>query len=401
MIASEFLLNRPDWKGTSVKLRYTWQTSIKRGIQGNERRTKLKPYPKRSIAWQSQTNTNYERNLLLRKLFFNFENVFGIPIWTYQTYLNQAASIDDLIIYCNTDYCNFAVNQIILITSDFITYDYGVISSFDSTSITLSAGLVNDFVLGAKVYPVLQGRVSNTGNVAIDHYTGKISSIDFDFTEAYEDDQIFQVGSNSYSTYNGYYVFNEEPNWVSSQRVGLSKPFEVLSNIGIENSYCYQLESDFFMNYNYSFYTAEACNRVENFFNNMAGKYGSFWIPTWTNDFIITEAVANTDTVIKIENINYLSNWFTNDLIGRIIYIKSKSSEVYKKIIAAPNADEITIDSAIGIDISEEELRSIVSCFLLPVRFDMDEIEITYITDGYAEIEFKFFSLNDSDMIPA
>lgn len=399
MILNQFLLNSPNWN-SSVRLRYTWQTAIKRGIQGNERRTKLKSWPRRSIAWSHQISTNYQRNLFLRKAFFNLQNVFGIPLWPYQTYLTQAASIDDTVIYCSTDYCNFANNQIVLITADFIDYDYGIISSFDSTSITLSAGLTNDFVLGAKVFPVLQARASDTTSFSTDHITGKISTIDFDFSEAYEDSQIFTPGSNSYSTYNSYYIFNNEPNWIKTQEITLRKPFEVLSNIGIDNSYCYQSETDFSMALRYSLYTAESINKFENFFNNMAGRYGNFWTPTWSNDFVITSAIANTDTSLTIENINYQQNWLTNDLIGRIIFIKYGSSEVARKITSAPSATSINLDSAIGIDVSEDGLRSIVSCFLLPVRFDIDELEIEYITDSKAEVEVRLLSLNDSDMIP-
>lgn len=399
MILNEFLLNNPDWN-SQVNLRYAWQTSIKRGIQGNEKRSKLKSWPRRSISWQSQISTNFQRNLFLRKIFFNFQNIFGVPLWPYETYLTQAASIGNTTIYCNTVNLNFADDQIILITSDFINYDYGIIASFNDTSITLTEGLVENFILGAKVYPVLQCRNSNTSNINIDQITGKIAYTDVDFSEAYEEDQVYQPGSNGYPAYNGFYVFNTEPNWSSIQNINLTKPFEVLHNIGIDTSYSYQLETDFSLTYKYSFYSLENCRKIENFFNDMAGKYGNFWLPTWGNDFVITDEVINSDTILKIENINYLDNWLTNDLVGRIIFIKSDTSEVYRKIIAAPNEDEITLDSAVGIDISEQELKSIVSCFLLPVRFDIDELELNFTTNEILDVELKFYSQNNSDMIP-
>lgn len=399
MILNQFLLNKPNWN-SSVKIKYSWQTSIKRGIEGNEQRSKLKSWPRRNIAWQSQISTNYQRNLLTRKLFFDFQNIFGIPLWPYVTQLTSAASIDDTTIYCDTTYKNFADNQIVLITADFINYDYGSISSFNDTSITLTSGLTRDFILGASVYPVLQGRISNNRFQAVSQLTSRISNVDFDFSETYEESQVFVPGSLDHDTYNGYYVLNNEPNWASNVELGINKPFEVLHNIGIDTSYCYQLESDFSLKAKYTFYTASAINQFENFFNTMRGKYDSFWVPTWGNDFVITSAITSTDTTLSIENINYYSNWLNNDLIGRIIFIKYKSTEVFKKIISAPSAYSIQLDSAIGIDVTVNELGNLVSCFLLPVRFDQDELEMEYINNEIAEAQVKFYSVNDSDMIP-
>jgi len=399
MILSQFILNPPNWN-SSVKIKYIWQTAIKRGIQGNEQRSKLKSWPRRNITWQAQINTNYQRNLIIRKLFFDFQNIFGVPLWPYARQLTSAASIDDTIIYLDTTNNTFADNQIILITSNHVDYDYGIISSFDDTSITLTSGLTRDFVLGASVYPVLQGRISNNRFQALSQITGKISDVNLDFSESYELSQIFVPGSNDYSTYNGYYVLNNEPNWASNVELGLNKPFEVLNTIGIDTSYCYQLETDFSLKAKYTFYTASAINKFENFFNDIAGKYGSFWVPSWGNDFVITSAITNTDTTLSIENINYYSNWLNNDLIGRIIFIKYKSTEVFRKIISAPSAYSIQLDSAVGIDVSANELANIVSCFLLPVRFDQDELEMEYFNNEIAEAAIKFYSVNDSDMIP-
>lgn len=400
MILSEFILNKPDY-GDIVRIIYSWQTSIKRGMQGNERRTKLKSWPIRSIIWQSFLDTHTKRNLLLRKLFFDFENVYGVPIWPYGTPLTQSASIGNSTIYCSTDYNNFYDNSLVLVTDNYVDYDYANISSFNSTSITLDDTLTNNYTISAMVFPVLQGRVKSGRSIALNHITGEKAEISFEIQEAYEEDQIFVPEALSFPTYNGYYVFNIEPNWSSSQEMEINKPFEVERSIGIDTSFCYQLEADMSIIFNFTLYTAQACNEIESFFNNMAGKYASFWVPTWYDDFRITGAIANTDTTLTIENINYFSNWFNNDLIGRIIFIKNyDGTEVYKKIISAPDSDEIELDSAIGIDVTEDQLKSIVSCFLLPVRFDQDEIEVEYFTDNKAQIELKVYSINDSDMIP-
>lgn len=400
MIASQFILFDPDWQG-GVKFRYTWQTAIKRGIQGNERRSKLKSWPERSISWESQLNTNYFRNLFLRKLFFNFENVFGIPIWQNSSSLTSSAAIGATTIYCDTANRDFFAGGLILITNDFQVYEYAEIDSFNSNSITLTDNLVNNYIAGSQVFPILQGRISNTNYINIAQATGKHSSVNFDFTEAYEETQIYQVGVNDFPTYNGFSVLNMEPNWDTKIEFGISKSFEVLKSIGIETSYCYQSQADFTMILRYAFSNSEDCKRFETFFNDMAGRFNSFWIPTWGNDFVITSGIASSDTTLTIESINYSTNWLLNDLIGRTIFIKSfDETEIYRKIIAAPNATTIILDSAIGIDVDAEELRSIVSCFLLPVRFDQDEIEMNYQTNTFAEVEIKVISLNDSDMIP-
>lgn len=400
MIAENFILALPNWS-SQVSSRFIWNTSIKRGIQGNESRSKLNTYPVRSISYSAMIANTSDRNKLIGK-FFNYANkVFGVPIWYEGTTLTSQANSGTYVLSCNTTNRSFAQPQLALVTTDHISYEVGVIVTVEDDSLILVDALTSTWVAGSRVYPIIQCRLSSSGMITLDHINSGVFDIDFEFTETYEEYFSLVIGDSVYPTYNGFSVLNIEPNWSSQQSLSIAKPFDLLKYTNLlDHSYTYQSQADLILAMNYTLYTRKQCKDFENFFNTLAGRWGSFWLPTWMEDIKITGAVSSADIALTVEDLEYSANWLPSGLIGRVIMIKTSSgTEIYRYIVAA-TSNSVTLNSAIGVDISLAELSSTICCFLLPARLDQDEIEFKYITDSVAQIEIRATSTNDLTLSP-
>jgi hypothetical protein len=182
--------------------------------------------------------------------------------------------------------------------------------------------------------------------------------------------------------------------------LNISRPVDILESLGVSASYSYPDISLIVVSCKYMFISREECFELESFFNTMSGRWGQLWVPTWTQDIHVTGAIDSADTVLTVEDTNYDGTWFTNDLIGRVLFFKNyEGTEAYKYVTDA-TATTITLDSAIGFDCPLAQLAGLVSSFLLPGRFDDDELEMIYAHDGFAEASLRFTSQDDSDMSP-
>lgn len=397
-IAQAYFLHKPNW-ANDLAMRYEWKTSIKTGIKYNERRSQLKSWPWRSMSYSPDFNTTAERNYFLNLMWQNYHKIFGIPIWQEASYLTSQADAGQAVLALDTTNRSFAQGQSVVLLSDYQTYESGIILLMDDDSITLSENLSGTWPAGTEIYPLLQARFAGN-SAALKQATSILGNCNVSFRETYEADAMYMAGSHSFPSYNGFPVMNKEPNWKSEIEIDISRTFEVLEHLGVSASYCHPEVSRMSFMMEYMVHGRGDCYEFENFFNTMAGRWGQFWLPTWTKDVVPNSAIQSSDQVISIEPSSYYTTWLNNDLIGRVLFFKNyDGTEAYRYTTNA-SAGSITLDSAIGFDCSADQLKSLVCSFLLPGRWEEDELELSFSNDSYAEIRARFMTQDDSDMNP-
>lgn len=397
-IAQAYCIHSPNWSG-DIQARFAWNTSIKRGIKANEGRSQLKTWPHRSLSYSVDLPTRIERNAFAELMWYNFHKIFGVPWWPEGSPLTAQAASGQAVLQLDTTYRSFSQGQSVVLVSNYGSYAVGTIYLKDDTSITLLANLAATWPAGTMVYPLLQCRFSGRSS-ELKQLNSNFGEVNLQFREVYEADAMYIAGSHGFPTYNDFPVFNKEPNWANEPSVDIVRDVDLLESLGVSASYSHPDVSTIILSLDYMCKTRQECFAMESFFNTMAGRWGQFWVPTWCQDISINGAVVNTDTVLSVDDTNYDGTWFTNDLLGRILFFKNyDGTEAYKYVTGA-TATTIILDSAIGLDCSLGNLSSLVSSFLLPVRFDEDEMEMTYANDSFAEISLRMTSQDDSEMSP-
>jgi hypothetical protein len=396
-IAQTYSLFSPNWT-TPVGVTYEWKTGIKRGITGNERRSQFFSWPRRSVAYEMMFKTAEERMYFINNFFPKLHWIWGVPLWPEVSYLTSQATSGQAVLNLDTTYRSFYPGQSVILVADKDTYEVGIILSKTDSSITLTTNLVSTWNAESVVYPLLQTRADMSNTVLLKHDTSSIGNLNVRFRETYEADAMYVAGTHNFPSYNGFPVFNKEPNWNSVVNCNVSRASEILEDLGISHSYSHQSISDILVTNNYNLYTRQECYEFETFFNTMGGRAGQIWVPTWQNDIPVNAAVDSADTVLSTDDFSYSTLWLPNDVIGRVVFFSHPDGTEAYRIIINATSSTITLDSAIGFDVSAVDLPGFISCFLLPARFNIDQLDMSYKTNTVATAKVSFLSQNDEEM---
>lgn len=401
MIAQAYLMNEPNW-GNNFSVVYTWKTSIKNSVKGNgESRSAMYTWPRRSFLYNIDLSNAAEVSKFERNVYTNIHKVWTIPAWHEVTLSTSQASSGQPIIYCDTTYRNFKQGCLAAVIVDHETYFIGTILNFTDTYITFSENLTSTYPVGTVICPIVQCRLVDFAN-DINYKSSSYATVPVNFKETYEEDMFMDIGSHSYPSYNSFSVFNTEHNWSTDIKKSISKNVDFLEFLGASLADTYQLESNIVFSTGYNFYTREECWEVETFFNTQMGQWGNFWLPTWTKDIKVTSAFGTGDDTISIEDIEYSTYWDVNEIVGKTaVLIFPDNTFVYREIIDAPTSTSIQFDSTIGKSISASDLSNLVVSFLMPVRFNTDELKMDYITNSIANIKTQFITVHNEVMLPS
>jgi hypothetical protein len=390
---SDYLLLPPNWNSTVYQKRI-WMTNIQTTIEEGEKRSALFTWPRRNIRYSVQCMTIPETNYIRRKLYKNAHNVFGIPLWTEWTQLSALASSGQAVLNVDsTENRNFEVGGECILLTDENTYEVGTILSKTSSSITFDANLSSSWADNTYVYPILkcQLTVNQTGKSEISGY----DTFDFEFLEVPDPDLThFLFTDGTAPTYNSLPVFIKEPNWLSSLDMEYKHNYDMLKFLGAAFISTSAIETNMTLRATFLNIDKDELYTVLGFFDDMRGRWGAFWLPSFNDDIQVTSAILSTDTTINITDVQWSSYWNGMDVVGQHLRIRFPDGTIaYKEIDSAPTSTSLTLNTAIGTDVTTAELPFLHISFLFLVRFDIDEIEIKNDTDSISNIELKFATI--------
>jgi len=387
MTVDEYLLLEPA-KG-SFKFRKRWQTGIQIGLNGEEVRSALFTWLRRSITAKYFAKTHAELNYLKRILFKNLHLVWGIPFWQDETTLtSQASSGQKILDVGSTLHRNFEAGALCISFQSITSYEVGQVDSFTADQITLVDNLATTWPAGTKIYPLLKGKIE--AQQEIDLIDPAKGGIVIDAHEEFDDGVARSVPSiASFPVYLTLPVFNLEPKYARLKQI-LYRPYSYLGFLGKSYSFTHYDEAVLSFEGEYVLLDREAIHDYLDFFDYHKGRWGEFWFPSHQRDIVISTPFGAGDTTFTIEPIEYSDYWTGKNASRYIAFRWPDETVIYRKIVG-DSGDTITIDSALGVASSNPS--EIVISFLLLGRFDMDEAEVDYRLIEIGSTIVRFHSL--------
>lgn len=389
-IVSDYILAKPNW-ANPVRYSRKWQTNILTGLKGAEQRSALFTWPRRSLSYSILTLDFSEISTLKRVLYKNLHNLLGFPFWQDRTALSSPANAGQKILNIqSTINRNFEVGGLCVLISG-VSFEDGVIGSFSDHQIVLQSNLVHSWPLGTEVYPVMISRVQSSQEInMITSLNGEMS---IDGTEDYYGGIERHIGGDAaFPHYKGSPIFNCGPNWETKINYKLYHPYDRLMFLGKTFSMTHYDETAIGLKISYTESSRAAVQKILDFFDSRKGRWGNFWLPTWQNDMVITSPFSETDNVLSIRSMEYPAYWLDGVMGSNIIIFWPDWSFACGKIIDAAETT-ITLESQIGKSCSANQLRQLLSCFLLFSRFDQDEIATDYLTSEIGNIDLSYRAL--------
>ena len=370
-------------------LSHTWRTAIQSGITGSEVRSALYTWPRITLDNILRSISTDERNFIRSLLFQNMHNLVGIPFVHDKTTLtSEAASGQKVLTVAATDYRHFYDGRgcILVDPSDWTSYEYGTITTVDSsTQITLSTNLTSTWAIATQVYPMYSFRIAPAQEIGVRFR--QMNNLSLTANESFESTRAFtySLPASGADTYNGLDLFLYRPHYPLV--APYEHPYELLSFYGLATPYSDYSTTRFGLKGSYTFTGRSEIWDVLKFFDSKLGRFSTFYTPTWDNDIVPTAAIAADAVSLTIE-----SSYYTlAELVGRHLYIRLPSgSAVCREITNLSAATTLVIDSAIGTAVALGDLSKMLISFLPAVRFDVDELKLSYIADVITKTDLPF-----------
>lgn len=372
---------------------HSWFTSILTTITGVKQRTGLFSWPRVSIK-NTYRLDEQAYSYFMRNVYKNYGSIWEVPLIADITEIDVAVTAGDeeLVLEDISDRFFYAGGKLAIVTpGDISTYEIlEIISISDSANtIHLSSGEpASNWAKGSLVYPIIECELVNEMTLSpLFQPKRKYYDHSFFFEEAFRSQRV-----NVYSTYSGADTYLDIDLFVispSSIQHAISKTID--KQLGRTKFTDVIDEGYSMLNMSASFSRISRAEVFEllNFFDAHEGGLKRFWMPSFTRDLVITQAINSADDTIYIQNIEYTGFWLSNDAVGRhvILFIAGTDSYICRKIIAAPSSTQVQFNSAVGINIPASMIDSVIISFLHLSHFSRDYINMDYsfLDSDYAD----------------
>jgi len=381
---------------TTQTVSHVWKTTIQENIEGGEKRSALLTWPRVNLDNKIQMSEDNERSFIQASLWRDIDSLWNIPIISDKTLLTaQASSGQKIIAVSETDYRHFYDGRqaVLIDPDDWENYEIVSIDTVDSsTQITVVDNLVSTWPASTEIYPLYPCRIPKN-QIRESRFKG-IESIEITGQEAFETQRDFTytlptIDTNVYPVYNSLNLFLHCPRPPVKETYRFD--YTLFGNIGLKTSFSTFDATRIMFDREFQLTAKKDIYDLLDFFDAKQGKLGTFYTPTWINDFVINAAAGPSDTTLTTKKI-YLTE---SEIINRHVYIQlPDKTYVTRQITARPSETSITIDSAIGTAITSADLRQTLISFLYETRFNQDDISIEYVfKENIARVNLGFNSL--------
>ena len=390
---------------TRITEKIEYLTDIITAYDGHEQRLKLRQKPRYTYSYDYDAMDAYQAQWLRGQTRMRQSDLWYIPMWHSPAYLREDFVEHGKALYIQEEYMyNFRDCEYIEIfwEDDFKkqsnivravhSYQPGVIRLKGKIDIPL-------YTENTFIYPLRQ--CATTANDALKYVysNGTAETLNFEIVPKESKITVSTAVIENYQTTANYFndfglpeqfmgkeVFLEHPQWVGddSHNLTVSKNVQRMDNTtgtfvyDLRNTNSYDMHSTTIV-----LDSQARINNMKRFFQRVCGRFKSFFMPSWVNDFQVDRDLRAQDNFMYTEfNIfykYYVSNGrlkhivvFTKDLKSYIYEIASYS---YEKI-GEETYGKLILTSKLGVSIPKEEIL-MVSYFNL-VRLDSDELVINY-----------------------
>ena len=362
-----------------------WLTDILESYNGTEQRVALRSIPRQVFQYIYQMHDKAERQNAINALYGNIGRNFAVPVWTDQKPLLADINAGVFSIPVNTSLADFRIGGTAILWNSYNNFDVVDITGVNSLSLdilratSLAHSAIDTLVIPMQiVFADDTAQVSRTGN--------GYHTIDMRWRSSeYKD----------LATDTGLTLYKSMPVFIDTNFLGSDsreEPFggnaEFLdTNVGVFSVIRKSFPKlDFKKRWEPE--TAAQVWALRLLIHALRGRQRSFWLPTYRNDFTLTEVIGAADTVLSVERSGYPRYLTLNEPIKHIAIMLKNGTTYYREIINASDTgavDNLTIDANLGSTIQIADVARI--SYLVRCRLNTDTVRIDHTGLGRATVE--------------
>jgi hypothetical protein len=373
--------------------RLEWKTDVITSYDGTEQRIALRSEPRRYFEWDVML-TDGDRRKAENVLYGWQARVFGIPVWFDGTDLTAQALTGATSISLETADRDYHAGGLAMITISADAFEIFEIDGVTGGGLDLVRPLINSWPAGARVYPVRLARMAD--QVKLQRFTGAASygRLRWQCVDASEWTPATET------TYLGFPVLSQAPNWVSDVTSEYMRKMQWLDN-GI-SEVAAEDESGvptFLQSHRWLLDGRSQVAAFRAWLYARRGRLSAFWLPSWSQDLVLTASVGALAVNIDVAHCNYTKH-VASGIGRRDIRIELISGTVlHRRIISCvevdANTERMTLSSNLGQIVNPADVRLL--SFMALCRNDADAAELSWWRWDVAEASINIRSIaNDA-----
>lgn len=383
----------PSWD-TPLTESLQWLTNILRSFDGSEQRRSLRTKARRNFSYQFKTTR--EQSARMENLLWGWQNrTYALPVWSDKTKLAEGMAAGAEYLPVDTTTFSFTPGGMAVIYGSASEMEVVEILTIQPGSLGLIRPTQMTWLKGAVVMPVVLGHLPTA--VPLLRRSSQAAVGTLTFTTSPTDTPAYTPVGAPAVVYDGYEVITRQPNWVS----GLDNTFEYLFDTLDQQTGPITwdtTEETPRITRRYSWMLRDR-NQVKDFrslLGRLNGMQKTIWIPTWHDDFKITQLIGVADLSIHVAE-NDFRLLVGTDLARDRIMVRLADGTVFYRRITGVSADELgpilIIDEPFNREIQVAEVKAIH--LLMKSRLATDNVDVVWRTDRVATVDTTFITVKD------
>lgn len=406
---------------TQITEKYSFKTDIMTSYSGKEQRVMTRREPRRSYSYDYDAMDSIQAQWIRGIGRLRISDTFYVPMWQNVIYLRhdfnggRNLEVDPdylyglrdcqyLEVFTQDDVPGFGYNDVLKINN---VYD-GVIELRNPFRKSLDKR-------NTWIFPLRKCAVQPSDSVKYVYHHGASTTLNFlDLLESSNKNFPQHIISeyrgmeeiNPFKlpvTFNDKEVFMWEPTWTSEDET-LSTQRNYVNLDNDTGQFVYDLKNTRYYDINSYKFLLHNRNMIDNmikFFIRMGGKYKSFYMPSWVQDFVPSRDIRMGDSSMLTEFDNYY-RFFGNSTRDKylIFFFKNMTHKIMRisghtyEMINKRRYGKILLGGSFDRDIKLDDIR-LISFFNL-VRLDNDDLQIDYESNVVATTQLVFKEVDDN-----
>jgi hypothetical protein len=362
-------------------------TDIMRSADGHEQRVSVRSNPRQIIDYRFLIPEGDERRRMETFLYKWHSQVFGIPVWFESQRLTAAATSGDTVLSLPTEYSDFRIGGLLIVWSDYLTFDALEISAVTSTTITLTSGITRDYPSRTKVMPLRTALTKQ--EISGDKFAVNLSSIAIKFYVSDNEEDI--ASAAAFGTHNSKVMFND-PNWIprETNTDTLKRLLHKMdNNVGSPIQFTDWVNSHMVTSKGFFCRNPQALWEMRQVLHHLNGRQKSFYLPTFYFDLVVNQELVLGNTIMDIDLMGYV-DFIDGNEPNKSLYVELNDGtiltrQVTSSVVLDSTTERLTLDDTWPYDIAVSEIKRV--SFLRLGRFANDTFAINHNNSGQATLK--------------
>lgn len=385
----------PDWSSGIIET-LSWRTSVSESNLAFEQRMGLRLSPRQSfeIGYTLFGPQRTHFDLLVNAAA---GSPMYLPLWHESEKLTASVSIGATVLSLETQYTEFQNVKYAILINDEYDFEVVEIDSYTSNSLTLVAGLSNDWLIGSKIYPVKKCRVEN--HPSGERYADKAfrPRMRFISMEANKSNAGAILG-----TFLENYVLETDSNDAEAMSYEYDRKMFVLdSEVGLQG--ISDVIGSLSQSYSRLCKGRQSHSGLRGTLYALQGQRVPIWVPSHFSDFDLTDDVDAADTTLSVKRCGFTDTGGPVENREYILIHLRDGTRIYRKItgsaiVGGGATESLSLETAVGLSFSSDAVKRI--SFLSFSRLAQDTVELNHLTDTKGVTVAKLLFRNAKEASP-